>query len=447
MPFAVRVPRWEPGGQRAPATEEPVAPQQAEAVAAAQMEALDLELVRPASLQPEEQGLAALLRAEESGLVVSPVYLRESPPQGYWWAAPGQLPKRTSRSQECEGRQSVQPREHHHQVGQLTSSDSAAGLGGGLKLSYSSMRVGRLSSVLWLVLACGCENEATVELSSNCFGICLDASAEFDLDAHLAISADLARGLDSARAGLSAYAGTAKALSSFVQAMVDLNPSLPAGLSYEGGGLYTATPNGSTRVEMRFYLASDTSFGTAGDLIAFNLFDVSSYFASFGVKTSTSISLSGISTSTGFTFDGVGPGAELLGIAPTATSPVSVDVGAFSNQLSQVIVAANVIETYESERSRISFALAPARITVGAVGSVPIALTLSEFVGNAPDMEQRLSLGEVDLSAEDAGATFDGTVQFTSASPDFDFDMLFSYDASAKADIVFGCPGSTLQVP
>src|SRR5512145_1499003 len=214
--------------------------------------------------------------------------------------------------------------------------------------------------------AMACSYESRVQEQSNCFGACLDASADVDLEGELAVSGALRGSLESARAGLVVHASVAKALSGFVQAMVDRHAGLPAGVSYAGNGLYVSHPNADTRVELRFYLPNDTSFGVAGALIDFNLFNEASYFASFGVETSVSVGLSGVSTELRFTFDAAGRGAELLGIAPTAKSPISVDVAAFSKQLSKVIIHADVVVAHESEQEVIGFTLVPAARAVGS---------------------------------------------------------------------------------
>jgi hypothetical protein len=296
-------------------------------------------------------------------------------------------------------------------------------------------------------LACGCDNEVTVVKSESCLDGCLSAATDFDLDAHLEIVADLRASFEAARAGLAAYASVARALTGFVQAMVDLDPNMPPGLSYEGAGLYSMSPNADTRVELSFYLPFDTSFGSANQLIDFNLFDVDNYFVSFGVETTASIGLSGLSTDIAFTFDGAGPGAELLGIAKGTKSPISVDVSAFSAALAKVVVHANVTVEHASATSVIAFTLTPIARRVGSVqdGALPVAIR--RFQGSVASTGQVLSIGDAELQTLRSGAACDGTIALSSVSPDFSFDVLLSYQASASADVVLGCPGTTLALP
>jgi hypothetical protein len=309
------------------------------------------------------------------------------------------------------------------------------------------MRPERWLLVFLLGLACGCDNEVTVVKSQSCLDGCLSAAADFDLDAHLDIVADLRASFEAARAGLSAYASVAHSLTGFVQAMVDFDPSMPAGLTYEGAGLYSMSPSADTRVELSFYLPLDTSYGSANQLIDFNLFDVDNYFVSFGVETSASIGPSGLSTNIAFTFDGAGPGAELLGVAAGTKSPISVDVSAFSAALAKVVVHANVIVEHASASSSTAFTLTPVARRVGLVADGAIPVAIRNFAGSVSRTGQELKLGDAELQMLRSGAAYDGNISLLSVSPDFSFDMLFSYQASASADVVLGCPGSTLVLP
>ncbi|HEY5960465.1 MAG TPA: hypothetical protein VIV60_28120 [Polyangiaceae bacterium] len=303
----------------------------------------------------------------------------------------------------------------------------------------------------WLLLVlfgvAACDNESTLEIRSNCFDACLDASADLDLEGQLAIASSLRDAFAEARAGLSVTADVSNALGSFVHALVKLSAGMPNGLTYEGQGLYSARPNPSTRLELRFYLPSNTSFGSAGDLIDFNLFNAANYFASLGVESKASISLSGVSTSLRFTFDGLGKGAELLGIAPGAQSPIGVDESAFSQQLSKVIVHARVMYSRESELANIGFELAPASRSASGYGNRANALSISNFVGQGLTFDQTLTLEAASLSVLNQGAAFDGTLRIASGSPSFGFHMLFNYAASATADVVFGCQDVALSLP
>jgi len=306
------------------------------------------------------------------------------------------------------------------------------------------MRLGRLCSVLLLGLLWACKHESSVTLRSSCFDACVDASANIDIEGQLAIATDIRDSLERARAGFSSYASVSSAVTQFVQSLVDLKSGLPSGLSYTGAGTYKLQANPDTSLELRFYLPANTSYGTSGDLIQFNLFDASNYFASLGVKATTTVSLSGISTSLNFTFDKLGPGAELLGIGASASSPIPIDLNAFSSQLSKVLVGAKVNVTHVSNASSVSFGFAPGPLAANAVGNAVTQLSFVNFVAENAAFEQSVSVESASLTFGNSSGKYVGEIYAKSTSPDFGFMMKLSYDIQGDGDIELGCLGVTL---
>ena len=306
------------------------------------------------------------------------------------------------------------------------------------------MRIGCLCSLLVLPILCGCKHESTITARSSCFDLCLDASAHVDVEGEIGIAMDLRDGFERAQGGLAASVSVAGALTQFVQSMVDLKAGLPSGLSYEGGGVYSMQPNADTQVQIRFYLPASTSFGAAGDAVGFDLFDPASYFTSLGVKAEASIGLSGISTKLSFTFSSLGPGAELLGIAPNASSPVPIDVNGFSSHLANVIIGAQVSVSHASDRANIAFSLVPERKAVSATGSGSATLAISEFSGQGFEFAQTLRLDSIDLNFQSSTSAYDGVIHASALGPDFGFQMLLNYDQAIQGDITLGCLGVEL---
>jgi hypothetical protein len=110
-----------------------------------------------------------------------------------------------------------------------------------------------------------------------------------------------------------------------------------------------------------------------------------------------------------------------------------------------VVIAADIIEQRTSETTHIAYTLSPESGSSSGVGSNAMALRLTNFnVGNVA-YDQSLSLQGISLNGLNAGAAYDGTVLLASNSPDFGFQILLSYDASAAATITLGCLGVTLQ--
>jgi len=226
--------------------------------------------------------------------------------------------------------------------------------------------------------------------------------------------------------------------------MVDLKSGMPSGLGYAEGGVYNLQANADTSVELQFYLPSNTSYGNVGDLIQFNLFDASNYFSSLGVKATTTVSLSGISTSVNFTFDKLGPGAELLGIASSASSPIPIDVNALSSQLGKVAVRAKVTVSHHSNSGSVTYALTPEELSVGAVGNASPQLSFTNFEGQSEMFEQSVSLDSAALTFSNSSEKFEGVIHATSTSRDFGFVMKLNYDMQAQGDIELGCLGVSL---
>jgi hypothetical protein len=272
----------------------------------------------------------------------------------------------------------------------------------------------------------------------------VDASANVDIDGQLAIATDIRDSLESARAGLSSTKSVSNAVTQFVQSMVDLKSGLPSGLGYAGAGVYHSQVNADTSVDLQFYLPSNTSYGKIGDLIQFNLFDASNYFASLGVKATTTVSLSGISTSVNFTFDKLGPGAELLGIASSASSPIPIDVNSFSSQLAKVTVRANVTISHYWNSGSVTYALAPEELVVGAVGNASPQLSFTNFAAENGVFEQSVTLDSAALTFSHSSGKFEGVIRATSTSRDFGFAMSLSYSIQAQGDIELACLGVAL---
>lgn len=77
-------------------------------------------------------------------------------------------------------------------------------------------------------------------------------------------------------------------LSHFFAALSCGNPSYPSGITYQGSGYYMV----GQVMGMQAKLTKDTSFGKAGDDLAFDVFDPNNYWQSAGIKATLSADVS-----------------------------------------------------------------------------------------------------------------------------------------------------------
>lgn len=238
--------------------------------------------------------------------------------------------------------------------------------------------------------------------------------------------------------GLSNQFGVSS-VSVLLSAALGKNLSLPA-ITYKGNGQYAV---GNVMV-MTLVLGQDTSFGRTGDVIPFNVLDLSSYFVKASIKASASIDIGSgeARTSLVATFEAVGPGVELLGLGPNPESGVAIDFHAVARALGTSIQVANVITVDDTKgESHIAYRLKSA------------AMRFGELLGHAP---QRMEL--VDVSATrgtqtievtnwgmqfqpGSSGTLDGTIDMLVRGGDFDYAVHFNYPHRKEPDVTLSCAG------
>jgi hypothetical protein len=301
---------------------------------------------------------------------------------------------------------------------------------------------------LLLVLAGGCSNDATIVGRSSCFDACAGTLSDGEIQARLDIYAELQASLSGALAASGSFASSAPSVTGLIEAMVTGSAGLPGGYTYDGAGVISASPAPQVRLEVRYYLGADTSFGKAGDLITFNVFDPASYFEGLGVKTNIKVSASGVSSELQFTFTKLGPGAELLGLGAATPSPFPVDIGALTSGLGKLAVGGDIIVARQSGPSRVSFRIQLKPTGVGAVGGATAPFVIEGFAAGRTDLGQTLLLDAQELSLVSGSGALDGQIELSSSSAaNFSFKMLLSYPSSPLPDIAFGCPDAKLTPP
>jgi hypothetical protein len=309
----------------------------------------------------------------------------------------------------------------------------------------------RLVAVGVLVTGCivagGCSYHSTTDTSTSCLDACRGTLSDAQLSAQVAIWSDMQASFSAAVASDKALASVGSGLSGFVQAMVSGNAGAPGGFSYQGNGVLSASPSGDAHVDVRFFLASATSFGKAGDPITFDVFDPANYFQGLSVSSSVTVDLSGVHTSMQLHFTKAGPGAELLGLGASPSSGLNLDVGQLSSRLGAVDVAATTAISHADGPSTIALQVSTAARPASSLGGAAVPLQLQGFSGSRSDTGQVLSLDTTTLASVGGGGSLDGTSLVRSSSAGFSFQMLFHFPASPLADVAFGCPNVTLTPP
>jgi hypothetical protein len=310
------------------------------------------------------------------------------------------------------------------------------------------LRAQRLAGLaLCFVVAGGCSYHSTVEFRTSCLDACRGALADADLSLHVGAWSEFQASFSDVIAADKSFADAGSTLSGFVQSLVSGNAGLPGGFKYQGNGVVSANPTSDATVDVRFYLASATSYGKAGDPITFNVFDPANYFQGLSASASVSVDLSGVHTSVQLQFTKAGPGAELLGLGSSSGSPLTIDVGQLTSRLGTVGMAATSTVDRANGATVIRLQAVTAPQPANTLSGSTVPLQIQGFSGTRSDLGQVFSLGTNALSSVKGGVALDGTALVRSASPSFSFQMLFSFPSSALADVVFGCPSATLTPP
>jgi hypothetical protein len=222
----------------------------------------------------------------------------------------------------------------------------------------------------------------------------------------------------------------------------DGDPTSPGGLSYEGDGYYRSGDVMGTRL----YLGRDTSWGSKGELIDFDVFNLANYFTKFTVRAKGSVDLTGnASTSIELEFESAGPGLELLGFAADTPSPIKVDLREVQAALGSIEVATaitvldTVLDAGESGGSRVSYELESPRVAISRIldsGDVPMELLEMGATRDAQTMAvDGWRIGYQNVS----GGILDGSIEATIRGGAFDYRVVYDYPYRGAPDVTLAC--------
>jgi hypothetical protein len=218
-------------------------------------------------------------------------------------------------------------------------------------------------------------------------------------------------------------------------------------VQYLGDGTYRFGSGGGDAgaglsMDVTLRLPSDTSFGKSGDLIKFNLLDLSSYFTGAKVTASAKIGTSGTSYSLGVTYTGKGPAFELLETAAAETGNLSIDSAAVERALGKLVMSYSIAQSDKQGHALFTYDVKsePQAIESMLAGD-PQKLSLTNITGGRQDLGQTLSLQSFATNYLETGHAgyLDGTIAWSIAGGKLPFAGSFHYPSRKTPDVTLSC--------
>jgi hypothetical protein len=235
-----------------------------------------------------------------------------------------------------------------------------------------------------------------------------------------------------------------------VEGIVELveDPSastLPEGYRFDDQGTYYVEPAAFTdlRMEVRFFLGRDYSFGTEGELVTENLFLMSSYLQNPESEVHIDTSSGWPVVEVEITHDGPGPLVELLGLGAAPASPIVVteDLLATANaHLADMQVESIIFFADHPGVSTIEYDVESPRMLADAfLRGTAMDLAMVGADGWRSDLEQDLDVDVWTVEYADGVGALAGDIDFTVRGGPFDFVSRFHYDGTGWPVIELAC--------
>jgi hypothetical protein len=217
----------------------------------------------------------------------------------------------------------------------------------------------------------------------------------------------------------------------------------PKGFKYLGDGRYEA---GGMMV-VSLHLANPTSFGSAGDPIRFDVFDIGSYFADAHVEVKAGSGAMNADIS--IAFSSQMQGAELLGNLVSSNGHIKLDFKKLVDLLGLIELRQEI--TVDDQRGSVAVNYnvvgepVPIKNLVFAQGSTSSSsngapLNILGATATNSDVNQTLTITNWDMAfAGGSAQTLDGSISFEVHGGDFDYQGTFVYPHRASPDIQLTC--------
>lgn len=211
----------------------------------------------------------------------------------------------------------------------------------------------------------------------------------------------------------------------------------PDGWEFVGEGVYR-TSSSSTEMQMRFYLAEDFSFGSAGDPVRENLFLVDSYLVN------AALSIDWTTGAAELVYDEPGPLVELLGLGVDPPNPLPVDwtdLADLQTKLRALEFEGDIVVLDPREHSTIAYDLHVPRQTADSLvsGTSPMRFQLTNADGDRADLGQTIVMRDFDVAYANHG-TLDGSVDFTAQGGPVDYDAYLEWNDTPFPTRTVSCP-------
>jgi hypothetical protein len=211
----------------------------------------------------------------------------------------------------------------------------------------------------------------------------------------------------------------------------------PEGFHWDGQGSYHIESDDFSQVSMdvEVRLDADYSFGNAGDLVAYDLFDAATYLV--GASIAIDYELGPI-----ISYDSPGPMAELLGFGADPPNPIVLDesnLGVIGAQLRKLHISSEADLYDENGSSEIAYQFStnptPA---IDLASNAPFLFKLLDASGSNASMAQTMTIDLWDIDYSGFGE-LDGSIDFRVVGGVFDFKGNFVYAESGYADVTLSC--------
>ncbi len=229
-----------------------------------------------------------------------------------------------------------------------------------------------------------------------------------------------------------------------VEAVIDnRSDATPDDWEYQGEGTYY-TNGAMAEMTTQFFLAEDFEFGSAGDVLTENLFDVRTYLVGARVEAEFDIN-DPLSTSAELHFDGVGPYVELLGFGPDPQSPIAVDLSTWDDiqdALGNIEFDSDIQVDDTQSRSTVRYHVTTSRMPAsGLLNGNAMGYDLQMADATRGDISQTLVVDNwgIDFVSGGSGA-LDGQIDFRVEGGSFGYEGALIYEESTFGIPQLRCP-------